>query len=121
MKRKKMKKMVLSPQRRGNMTSVVALQRKPPVDKKAALKSKIQDILSGRSRFVIRKQPAVGSTRGKDSSSGGRTTSNIQEPQKTHNPLSVSRSNVEVKKDRYCLFIFFAKCSNKEKGRVWMF
>ncbi|XP_052381786.1 protein qua-1-like isoform X2 [Oncorhynchus keta] len=28
-----------------------------PVDKKAALKSKIQDILSGRSRFVIRKTP----------------------------------------------------------------
>ncbi|XP_070781139.1 coiled-coil domain-containing protein 80 [Enoplosus armatus] len=92
--RKKMKKkMVLSPQRRGNVTSVVA-QRKPPLDKKAALKSKIQDILSGRSRFVIRKVPAVGSTRGKDSSNGGRATSNGQE--KVHGPPSVS----EVKKDR---------------------
>ncbi len=104
--RKKMKKkMVLSPQRQGNVTSVVALQRKSPQDKKAALKTKIQDILSGRSRFVIRKAPAVGSTRGKDSSSGGRATSNGQE--KVHSPPSVSKSNEEVKKDRCCLHIFF--------------
>ncbi|XP_044189895.1 coiled-coil domain-containing protein 80 [Thunnus albacares] len=100
-KRKKMKKkMVLSPQRRGNVTSVVAPQRKPPMDKKAALKSKIQDILNGRSRFVIRKEPAVGSTRGKDSSSGGRATSYEQEKQKAHNPPFVSRSNEEVRKYR---------------------
>ncbi|GLD55233.1 coiled-coil domain-containing protein 80-like protein [Lates japonicus] len=100
-KRKKMKKkMVLSPQRRGNVTSVVALQRQPPLDKKAALRSRIQDILSGRLRFVIRKVPAVGSTRGKDSSGGGRTTSNRQEKEKAHSPPPVSRSNEEVKKDR---------------------
>ncbi|XP_067431060.1 coiled-coil domain-containing protein 80 [Thunnus thynnus] len=100
-KRKKMKKKtVLSPQRRGNVTSVVAPQRKPPMDKKAALKSKIQDILNGRSRFVIRKEPAVGSTRGKDSSSGGRATSYEQEKQKAHNPPFVSRSNEEVRKYR---------------------
>ncbi|XP_075960944.1 coiled-coil domain-containing protein 80 [Anarhichas minor] len=99
MKRKKMKKkMIRSPQRGGNVTSVVALQRKPPMDKKAALKSKIQDILSGRSRFVIRKAPAAGSTRGKGSSSGGRTSSNGQE--RVHSPPSVSKSNDEVKKDR---------------------
>ncbi|XP_023123839.2 coiled-coil domain-containing protein 80 [Amphiprion ocellaris] len=92
-KRKKMKKkMVLSPQRQGNVTSVV--QRKPPLDKKAALKSKIQDILSGRSRFVIRKQP----TKGKDSSSGAGATSNVQE--KENVPPSVSRHNEDVKKDR---------------------
>ncbi|XP_076614724.1 coiled-coil domain-containing protein 80 [Chaetodon auriga] len=97
--RKKMKKkMVLSPQRRGNVTSVVALQRKIPLDKKAALKSKIQDILSGRSRFVIRKVPAVGSTRGKDSSSGGQATSDRQE--KVHSPPSVLKSGEEVKKNR---------------------
>ncbi|XP_073334301.1 coiled-coil domain-containing protein 80 [Pagrus major] len=97
--RKKMKKkMVLSPQRRGNVTSVVALQRKPPVDKKAALKSKIQDILSGRSRFVIRKEPAIGSTRGRESNSGGRATSNGRE--KVHTAPSVSKNNEEVKKDR---------------------
>lgn len=102
--RKRMKKkMVLSPQRRGNVTSVVALQRKPSLDKKAALRSKIQDILSGRSRFVIRKVPAGGSTRGKDSSSSGRTTSNGQE--KVHSPPHVSKSSEEVKKDRCCLHI----------------
>ncbi|KAM6901296.1 coiled-coil domain-containing protein 80 [Lycodopsis pacificus] len=99
MKRKKMKKkMILSPQRRGNVTSVVVLRRKPPLDKKSALKSKIQDILSGRSRFVIRMAPAAGSTRGKGSSSGSRTSSNGQE--RVHSPPSVSKSNDEVKKDR---------------------
>ncbi|XP_074474700.1 coiled-coil domain-containing protein 80 [Sebastes fasciatus] len=99
MKRKRMKKkVVLSPQRRGNVTSVVTLQRRPPLDKKAALRSKIQDILSGRSRFVIRKAPAVGSTKGKDSSSGGRGTSNGLE--RVHSPPPVSKSNEEVEKDR---------------------
>ncbi|XP_035524147.1 coiled-coil domain-containing protein 80 [Morone saxatilis] len=94
-KRKKMKKkIVLSPQRRGNVTSVVAVQRKPPLDKKAALKSKVQDILSGRSRFVIRKVPTVSSTRGNDSSSGG----NGQK--KVHGLPPVSKSSEEVKKDR---------------------
>ncbi|KAI9524720.1 hypothetical protein NQZ68_016729 [Dissostichus eleginoides] len=96
MKRKKKK--VLSHQRRGNVTSVVALQRKPPMDKKAALKSKIQEILSGRSRFVIRKVPAAGSTRVKESSSAGGATSNKQ--QKVQSPPSVSKSIEEVKKDR---------------------
>ncbi|KAG7223932.1 hypothetical protein INR49_015188, partial [Caranx melampygus] len=99
--RKKMKKaMVLSPQRRANVTSVVALQRKP-LDKKAALKNKVQDILSGRSRFVIRKVPAVGPTREKDSSRGGQATSVGQEKEtQVHSSPSVSRSNEEVKKDR---------------------
>lgn len=99
--RKKRKKMVLSPQRQGNVNSLVALRRKPFPDKKAALRSKIQDILSGRSRFVIRKVPAVGSTRGKDLSSG---TSNRQE--KVHSPQSVSKSSEELKKDRCCLHIY---------------
>ena len=98
MKRKKKK--VLSPQRRGNVTSVVALQRKPPMDKKAALKSKIQEILSGRSRFVIRK----GSTRVKESSSAGGATSNKQ--QKVQSPPSVSKSIEEVKKDRCYVHIY---------------
>ncbi|XP_023257288.1 coiled-coil domain-containing protein 80-like [Seriola lalandi dorsalis] len=100
-KRKKMKKtMVLSPQRRANVTSVVALQRKPPLDKKAALKSKVQDILSGRSRFVIRKVPAVGPTGGKHSSSGSQVTSNRQGKEKAHSSPPVSRSNEQVKKHR---------------------
>ncbi|AWP15157.1 putative coiled-coil domain-containing protein 80-like [Scophthalmus maximus] len=100
-KRKKIKrKMVLSPQRHGNVTSVVALQRKPPLDKKAALKSKIQDILSGRSRFVIRKVAAVGSTRGKDSSGSGRAASNGLEKERAHSPPPVSSNKEEVKKNR---------------------
>ncbi|XP_068561584.1 coiled-coil domain-containing protein 80 [Cebidichthys violaceus] len=90
--KRKMKKTIVSPQRRGNVTSVAALQRKPPLDKKAALRSKIQDILNGRSRFVIRKVPAAGSARGKGSSSGGQ--------ERVHSPPSVSKSNAEVKKDR---------------------
>uniref|UniRef100_G3PZ08 Coiled-coil domain containing 80 like 2 n=1 Tax=Gasterosteus aculeatus aculeatus TaxID=481459 RepID=G3PZ08_GASAC len=97
-KKRKMKKKILSPQRRGNLTSVVALQIKPTLDVKAALKSKIQDILSGRSRFVIRKVPAEGSARGKDSSSGGRTSSN--ELERVYRLPSVSSTNHQVKKDR---------------------
>ncbi|XP_034566111.1 coiled-coil domain-containing protein 80 [Notolabrus celidotus] len=97
-KRKMKKKMVLSPQRRGNETSVLPLQRRPLLDKKAALKSKIQDILSGRSRFVIRKGPAVGFQKGKDSGSGGQSASNGQE--KLQSPPPVSKSGEEVKKDR---------------------
>lgn len=112
-KRKKIKrKMVLSPQRHGNVTSVVALQRKPPLDKKAALKSKIQDILSGRSRFVIRKVAAVGSTRGKDSSGSGRAASNGLEKERAHSPPPVSSNKEEVKKNRCCVFIFLISFSN---------
>lgn len=91
----KRKKMTPSPQRRGNVTSVVALQRRRPLDKKAALKSKIQDILSGRSRFVIRKVPV----RTKTLSTDGRATSNAQEKARVTSPPSVSRSNEEIKKD----------------------
>lgn len=46
------KKKVFSPHMQGNVTSVT---QRNTVAKKAALKSKIQDILSGRSRFIIRK------------------------------------------------------------------
>ncbi|XP_076139274.1 coiled-coil domain-containing protein 80 [Alosa pseudoharengus] len=48
---------VFSPQRQGNVATVNANQRKP-VDKKVALRSKIQDILNGHSRYVIRQAPA---------------------------------------------------------------
>lgn len=97
MKRKKTKKIkMVSTQRRDNATSVGAFQRKPLLNKKAALKTKIQDILSGRSRFVIRKVPAVG---GQNLTSGGQATSNGQHKEKVDSP-SVSRSNEEVKTDR---------------------
>ncbi|XP_047424945.1 coiled-coil domain-containing protein 80 [Mugil cephalus] len=98
-KRKKVKtKTVLSPHRRGNVTSVVTLQRRPLPDKKDALRSRIQAILSGQSRFVIRKKPAGAAS--KSSNSDDRATSNLQEKEKVPSPPSVSRKNEEVKKDR---------------------
>lgn len=96
------RKVVLSPHRRGNSTSVVTLPRKLPVDKKAVLRSKIQDILRGRSRFVIRKVPEAASSRGRDWSGGGRATSNGQ--QRPTGPPSVKKGE-EVKKDR-CVCVF---------------
>lgn len=92
-KRKRMmKKMVQSPQGQGNVTSVLTSQRKH-LDKKAVLKSKIQDILNGRWRFVIRKVP-VGSTKGK------KLTSNDWASSKGPSPSSVPSNNEEVEKDR---------------------
>lgn len=103
MRRKKTrKKVTLSPHRQGNSTSVVTLPRKPPVDKKAVLRSKIQDILSGRSRFVIRKVSEAGSSRGRDRSGGGRATSTGQ--QRPTGPPPVKKGE-EVKKDR-CVHVF---------------
>ncbi|KAM4634252.1 coiled-coil domain-containing protein 80 isoform 2-T2 [Polymixia lowei] len=101
-KKKKMKKkIVLSSQRQGNITSVVAPHRQPVVDKKTALKSKIQDILRGRSRFVIRKVSVAGASGGKDLS-GGKVTSGTQEKQKADGALdgTPSRSK-EVKTNRF--------------------
>lgn len=99
--------MVLSPQRRDDATSVGEVQRKPLVNKKAVLKTKIQDILSGRSRFVIRKVPAVGSMGGQDLTSGGQATSNGQQKEKVYSPPPVSQSNEDLKTDRYCLHATF--------------
>lgn len=102
LKKKKMtKKMVLSPQSQGNVTSMEALPKKNPLDKKVALKTKIQDILSGRSRFVIRKVPVVGTTGRWESSSEDRTSYTKQE--KVHDLPSGSRRS-EVKRERYCPF-----------------
>lgn len=55
-----------STQKQSNVTSVFATQRQT-LNKKAAIRSKIQDILRGRSRFVIRKTPV--------SPGGGKATS----------------------------------------------
>lgn len=92
----KRKKMMPSSHRRGNVTSVVALQRRRPLDKKAALKSKIQDILNGRLRFVIRKVPV----RTKTSSTADRTTFNVEEEARVTSPPSVLRNTEDTKKDR---------------------
>lgn len=51
------KRRIFSSQKQGNVTAILNSQRQN-VDKKAAIRSKVQDILSGRSRFVIRKTPA---------------------------------------------------------------
>ncbi|XP_065142834.1 coiled-coil domain-containing protein 80 [Paramisgurnus dabryanus] len=48
------KQRTFSAQKQGNSTSIFPTQKKP-LDKKATLRNKVQDILSGRSRFVIRK------------------------------------------------------------------
>ncbi|KAF5903714.1 coiled-coil domain-containing protein 80-like, partial [Clarias magur] len=48
------KKRIVSPQNQGNVTSIFPSQQQTK-DKKTAIRNKVQDILSGRSRFVIRK------------------------------------------------------------------
>ncbi|CAN9504935.1 unnamed protein product [Ophioblennius macclurei] len=98
--KKMRRKMTLSPQRRGNMTSVMAMQRKPPLDKKAALKSKIQAILNGRSRFVIRKTPSVGSLKAKEPGAMDQVTSDPRDKGKASSPPSGSRKE-DVKKSRH--------------------
>lgn len=65
------KRIALSPHRAGNVTSA-GLRSPPAAHKKAALKRRIQEILNGRSRFVIRKVPAARSGGGgAQSPSGG--------------------------------------------------
>lgn len=59
------KRRTFSPQRQMNTTSI-----KIRLDKKATLRNKVQDILSGRSRFVIRKTTG-GSGNGKPSTKAG--------------------------------------------------
>lgn len=49
-------KRIFSSQKQRNVTSVLPSQEQG-LDKKAAIRSKVQDILSGRNRFVIRKTP----------------------------------------------------------------
>ncbi|XP_051537655.1 coiled-coil domain-containing protein 80 [Myxocyprinus asiaticus] len=63
------KKRTFSPQRQANITSIFPTKKKP-LDKKATLRNKVQDILSGRSRFIIRKTPGS-SSHGKPSTKAG--------------------------------------------------
>ncbi|XP_051960774.1 coiled-coil domain-containing protein 80-like [Xyrauchen texanus] len=56
------KQRTFSPQRQPNSTSIFPIQKKP-LDKKATLRNKVQDILSGRSRFIIHKTPGSASNR----------------------------------------------------------
>lgn len=82
------RRIVPSAHRAGNVTSA-GLQTLPATHKKAALKRRIQDILNGRSRFLIRKVPAAGSTHG-----GGQT------PSGGEGGASPSPPREEEKKDR---------------------
>lgn len=97
-KRQRKKIVMPSPHMRGNSSTVLALQQKPALDKKTAVKSRIQEILSGRSRFVIRKVvPTKGGADG--ATSGGQEGGG--------DPSIVSRHEEEVKRDRYtCPLIF---------------
>ncbi|XP_038139594.1 coiled-coil domain-containing protein 80 [Cyprinodon tularosa] len=134
-KRKKLiKKNKLSPQRAGNVTSVVISQRQH-LDKKAILMSKIQDILNGKSRFVIRKKPG-GSTIQKTSdsnndwettkvSSGGQSASKSEEKaKKNRGPSSTDeekktteRQNSKNKEESNIKANKESKGSNKKKGK----
>lgn len=97
-KRQRKKIVMPSPHTRGNSSTVLALQRKPALDKKTAVKSRIQEILSGRSRFVIRKVvPTKGGVDG--ATSGGQEGGG--------DPAIVTGHEEEVKRDRYtCPLIF---------------
>lgn len=94
MKKTMKKKVVLSPHRAGNGTSA-GLQTLSAAHKKAALKRRIQDILNGRSRFLIQKVPAGGS-RGGQTPSGG-------EAGVSPSPSPNSR---EAEKEDRCFHIF---------------
>lgn len=79
------------PHRAGNVTSA-RLQTPSAAHRKAALKRRIQDILNGRSRFIIRKVPAAGATR----NGGGQTPSGGEGGASPSPPVS----REEEKKDR---------------------
>ncbi|XP_056302812.1 coiled-coil domain-containing protein 80 [Danio aesculapii] len=72
------KRRTFSPQRQRNTTSVV-FTKKIRLDKKETIRNKVQDILSGGSRYVIRKE-TIGSGNGKPSDKGGSGSSKNEKP-----------------------------------------
>ena len=118
------RKTVLGALRGGNVTTVDAAEaaarpRKPPLDRKAALKSKIQDILMGRSRFVIRKAPPPGRKEGSGAGGGGGgvgggggggavVTANRRAKEKVElsRPDGVAKAKEESNANRCFLFMF---------------
>ncbi|XP_052444948.1 coiled-coil domain-containing protein 80 [Carassius gibelio] len=79
------KRRTFSPQKHVNITSIF-LTQKTRLDKKATLRNKVQDILSGRSRFVIRK--ATGNSKasakaGSKSGSSGNERLKLDDQKKT--------------------------------------
>lgn len=98
-KRQRKKIVMSSSHTRANSSSVLALKRKPALDKKTAVKSRIQEILSGHSRFVIRK--VVPTKEGANGAiSGGQDRGG--------NPSFVSRHEEDVKRDRYIYPLIFS-------------
>ncbi|XP_043076913.1 coiled-coil domain-containing protein 80 [Puntigrus tetrazona] len=64
------KRRTFSPQRHANTTSIF-LRQKTRLDKKTTLRNKVQDILNGHSRFVIRKKTTGSSGNGKPPGKAG--------------------------------------------------
>ncbi|XP_073681140.1 coiled-coil domain-containing protein 80-like [Garra rufa] len=75
------KRRTFSPQRNANTTSIFLTQKIRVSNKKATLRNKVKDILSGRSRFVIRKTTG---TSGKGTKAGSKSESSGNEKLK-HN------------------------------------
>ncbi|XP_067280327.1 coiled-coil domain-containing protein 80 [Pseudorasbora parva] len=92
------KRRTFSPQRQMNTTSI--LTQKIHLDKKATLRNKVQDILNGRSRFVIRKPGNVkpSSKAGSESGSNGNERLKHGDQKKTPDSDRNREPTTEVKK-----------------------
>ncbi len=94
------KRRTFSPQRHSNTTSIFQTQ-KTHLDKKATLRNKVQDILSGRSRFVIRKTTGSsgnGRPSGSKSASSGNERLKHDDQKKTPYSDRHPEPETEVKK-----------------------
>lgn len=94
------KRRTFSPQKHVNTTSI-SLTQKTRLDKKATLRNKVQDILSGRSRFVIRK--ATGNSKasakaGSKSGSSGNERLKLDDQKKTPDSNRHPEPEREMKK-----------------------
>ncbi|XP_056587623.1 coiled-coil domain-containing protein 80 [Triplophysa dalaica] len=88
------KRRIVGPKKRGNSTSIFPIHKKP-LDKKETLRNKVQDILSGRSRFVIRKTSIKPSSK---SGSSENKTPNHDEQRKTADNNRHKEAMTEVKR-----------------------
>lgn len=93
-KRGSTKRRIFGPKKRGNSTSIFPIHKKP-LDKKETLRNKVQDILSGRSRFVIRKTSIKPSSK---SGSSENKSPNHDEQRKTADNDRHKEAMTEVKR-----------------------
>uniref|UniRef100_A0AAY4BZP1 DUF4174 domain-containing protein n=1 Tax=Denticeps clupeoides TaxID=299321 RepID=A0AAY4BZP1_9TELE len=84
------RKKTFSSQRQGNVTSLAANLQKP-LDKRATLRKRVQDILSGRFRFVIHKPPPGAEEPGPPQ--GGKPT---EDPNNQGNPLTANGQSSSI-------------------------